>query len=137
MVPSVRAPIDHEGDAMTGGLSRILASRKAWAAAISSATFVAIQVVGFVGTVKGWDAATLQQWTGLINLSSGAVLAAGILLASLWAGESMARDWGVQDVTPEELRIRGAVLEELQRRLPPEALKLLGEISSRKRHQVD
>lgn len=121
-------------------MNGLLKSRKAWASAIGAVSAVALQMIGFWAQMKGWDAQTLANWQFVVNACSVAVFTAGLGVATLWAGESASRTWGVTEIGAEELRMKAAVVEELTARLSPEARALLVQLSQQKgpiKPQVD
>lgn len=120
-----------------GGFAGLIASRKVLATSITSFVAVVIQILGFWAQMKGWSPQELDRWVFVTNVSSFAVFVAGMFVAWLWHRESFARDFGVTDITPEELAMRGKVLEELAKRLSPETMQLLALAPKAATPQVD
>jgi hypothetical protein len=107
------------------GVTGLLSSRKALAVSISSMAAVVIQGLGFLAQVKGWSPDELARWVFVTNVSSLVVFLAGMFVAWLWQRESWARDFGVTEVTPAELELKGKVVEGLLARLPPDIVRQL------------
>lgn len=108
------------------GFIGLISSRKSWATSIGSVAAVVIQMLGFWAQVKGWTPQELDRWVFITNVSSLLVFLAGMFLAYLWHRESWARDYGVTEVTPAELEMKGRVIEGLLKRgLPPDLVRQL------------
>lgn len=126
-------------DPTRSGLSKLLVGRKAWAGAVASAVTIIIEVLGYYAQARGWTPDELARWQVVVHLSAFVVFLTGLALMWLLHREAVARDTGVTEISPAELQLRGQVLADLQRTLPPDAWKMLVDLTrpAGKRPEVD
>ncbi len=116
---------------MEGGFWGVVGSRKAWAVAVGSMATGVVELLGFLAQVRSWTPQELQAWTIAVHCTALALFVAGMFVSYLWHRESFARDYGVTEITPQELALKGQVIADLSTKLSPEAMKLFLELTKK------
>jgi hypothetical protein len=102
------------------GLKKLLASRKAWAMAISNFLATVLAMVHLYATFQGYSPDKLAAIDHVLYCLGGVAVASGMLIAFLIGGSEFARAYGVTDAPPEEQALRAQLLAEIAARVPPD-----------------